>query len=167
MSRSKNRWPSHKGPPPFGIGDAITPCGEYSYDNAQHKWPSGEYRAVVSVGLDDNGYNYVLGVYNPVSHRISYYTPTNFKKADTIMYEAAKYFAVKLQSQNTPIEHGLLLQSGGVMTADTSPLYGNVLQVQQFVEKQLQEGDRWLVVKTVALLEAEPPRPPMKRTDYK
>lgn len=176
----KNGWPVHKGPPPFEPGDMITPKrGGYQYDNVQHRWPHGEYRRVKAITTDENGWYYTLTVWNPVAGRNSNYTPNNFERHPnkevpaytqldedtTVAYERIKYFGIKL---NPPENHGVI-DGAEVLSLDasTTPLRNTRHEVQADIGKHIQHGDQWLMVQTVAMIEGEAPRPPIRITEYK
>lgn len=161
-NRSNNRWYVSKGHPPFEAGDRITPkSGGYSYDNAQHRWPHGEYRTVKAVTTDEDGKFYTLTVWNPVAGRNSNYTPNNFEKQDTktmAPYERTKYIGVKATDDgDIPYKED----------CEFTEWRNSQHEVRCDIAKTIGAGDKWLVLQTVCLIEGEEPRPPIRVTEYR
>ena len=162
-------WKGREGRPDFEGGDMITPNGNYRY-GGNYKWPTGEYRQVLGVVYNTDYDYWSLEVFNPELRVVSKYNPRNFiKEHETVAphYQKTKYCAVKLDpSQTSPHEDGLCtIESSGGFT--TTPLRDTASMVKRDVEDRLQEGDRWMIIQTHSLLEAEPPRPPIRITEYK
>jgi len=173
MGKSKNLWYASMGRPPFEDGDLITPKrNSYRYPD----WPHGEYRPIIRVTLDSyDGSRWTLAVLRPGRNSVSFYNPHNFEKKDAEMaaYEKTKYFAMKLSDGIQETNHGLRLDTHTIgpgdmaLTEYTTPLRDHRTQVQGDVKARIAEGDRWLVVQTVCLIEGEEPRPPIRITEYK
>lgn len=152
----------------------VTPNGNYRY-GGNHAWPRGEYREVHSVELDYEEKFWTIQIWNPHLRQYSRYNPRNFEKRDNteMAYEATRYFAVKLspgdQQDGQPLSLAPITPGVGDMhsSADTTPLRKTRHEVKVDVQKIVQEGDRWLVVQTVCLIEGEEPRPPIRVTEYK
>ena len=102
------------------------------------------------------------------------------ENAEMAAYEATKFFAVKLRTdyrEQTDYHEqtdGLALETiqrsaPGDMSlhVHSTPLRSHRTQVQSDVKARIAEGDRWLVVQTICLIEGEEPRPPIRVTEYK
>lgn len=157
-NRPNNRWYVSQGHPPFEVGDRITPKPHgYSYDNAQHQWPHGEYRTVKAITTDEDNRYYTLTVWNPVAGRNSNYTPHNFQKQDTeIMapYERKKYLGIQVDDK-------------GDATGEHTQWRDSRHEVRVDVANRINPGDRWIVLETVCMIEGEEPRPPIRVTEYR
>jgi len=177
FNRNTKVWRGRHNRPPFQKGDEITPNCQYSYDNKQHRWPVGEYRTIIEVEYDDVKDGWVLAVFNPVVGRVSRYTPYNFtthsvKPKENKMTEKTKFFAVRshttdtnlgICSDNTLSVDGIPADYHG----DTTPLRDSRHQVAKDIADHIQADDVWYVVQIIARVEAEPPRPPMRTTEYR
>lgn len=154
----------------------VTPNGNYPYPG----WPQGEYRRVLEVRLEPyEGRFWVLVVLKPGASMVSSYNPHNFEKQECaeMAYEKTKFFAMKMNPGQLPgnaTDLGLRLYPVMVGSlsdihsdAMTTPLRDSRHEVRVDVTKLIAEGDRWLVVQTVCLIEGEEPRPPIRVTEYK
>jgi hypothetical protein len=151
----------HKGPPPIRAGDWISPSpSRYNYSGAQHRWPSGEWRKVHAVEIDENGY-YVLVVWNPVKGDFSRYTPYNFVEQENRKmagYERTKYIGARAT------EDGDIAYGGD---REYTQWRNSQHEVRVDIAKVIGAGDKWLVLQTVCLIEGEEPRPPIRVTEYR
>ena len=79
---------------------------------------------------------------------------------EDMAYERTKYFAMKLdpgRSDELP-----------VMGETATKLRDTASMVKRDIEMMgISQGDRWMIFQTHSLLEAEPPRPPIRITEYK
>jgi len=157
-------WKGREGRPDFEGGDMITPNGNYRY-GGNYKWPTGEYRQVLGVVYNTDYDYWSLEVFNPELRVVSKYNPRNFiKEHETVAphYQKTKYFAMKLDlaSPNSDVELTFIEMS-------ETPLRDTASMVKKDVEAVLGEGDKWIILQTHSLLEAEAPRPPIRITEYK
>lgn len=158
MAKSNRRWWTAYGRPPFDPNDWITPNGNYGY-SGNHEWPKGEARQVLAVAINESGGYWELAVWNPNMKAVSRYNPGNFKtitkqEAPMAAYERTKYFASRID------ENGAILGAHTSFTDTKSETIHNV-------KSMIGEGQRWLVLQTVCLVEGEEPRPPIRITEYK
>jgi hypothetical protein len=78
------------------------------------------------------------------------------------MAERTKYFAMKLASDYHLHEDGVVFdETSGTL------LRGSKHQTALDVTRIIKEGEKWLVLQTVQLMEGQPPRPPIAITEYK
>jgi hypothetical protein len=157
----------------------VTPNGNYKYQG----WAPGEAREVVEVVYLELSDVWVIKISNPLSPLgYSNYTPTNFKRApfqysgkqwvaqqqfkqkDTPM-ERVKFFAMKIGNFQEDDER--LTLSSGKWPEIMTPLRDSRHQTQIDVQKQIVEGEQWVVVSTVQKMEGLAPRPPIQITEYK
>lgn len=184
-NHNRSRWYESMGHPPFAKGDYITPDQSWSYyAGKQHMWPHGEFRVIKSVRKNLNG-DWVLAVHNPVVGRLSEYSPKNFIKQEGMTHVMAgfartKYFAVKLNMSSTaPEEHGLA-DNGGLHLADvntdpaedsnhndTTRLRDSRQEVLQDVKMLIEGGEKWAICQMLAVVDGEPPRPPVRVTELR
>lgn len=159
------KWTKEHGHPPFKAGDMVGLNGNYRYPG----WAHGEQRVIIEVEYSEFEDRWALAISNPQSpYGVSKYNPRNFTK-DTVnmAYERTKFFAAK-------ITNGDLIdaQLDGEMSNDVgdplnTPMRDSKYQVQQDVAKIIKHGEKWLVLQTVAMIEGEEPRPPIRITEYK
>lgn len=161
----------------FMEGDVVR-CLAHHYSGVQF----GEYTSVVKVSHQPHTGNELITLKNSCSpYGTSDYDASNFKlhfrpKRNRPMAtaERTKYFAVKLNPAYIHDDGGLVFDEvGKIHPGDiagglsTTPLRNSQHEVRVDVNKRIAEGDKWLVVQTVALLEGEEPRPPIRVTEYK
>lgn len=186
---SKNPFRSRNCPPPFVKGDLVTPCvGKRSYG----KWRHGEFREILDVHWDDTNDPYgswVLVIWNPLKakmakfeYQCSKYNPANFTRESYLPPPVDQLINCRCvikentdMQQPTPVEHAKYLAfSIKRTTPDVPPDFipyhqtsTNLAELQQKIEAEIGEGDEVLIVKTVMRIEGLPPRPPIRRTEFR
>lgn len=184
FGRNKSRWYSSYGRPPFSKGDFVTPApGRYAYSGKQHMWRVGEYREVLDV-IQNLNQDWVLVIENPVCARTSEYTPKNFIKREGVTHVTAgfartQYFAVKLNLGQAPEQSGIS-DNGGLWLSDvnkdhetdvnhydTTPLRLSRQEVLSEIKERIEAGESWVICQTLALVQGEPPRPPIRVTELR
>lgn len=156
-------WRHKDGHPPFNAGDTVTLNGNYKYPG----WGVGEARTVIAVNYSENEDRWTLAIANPQSpFGVSNYNPHNFMKGPATMYERIKYFAAKIvDGDMLEIQiNGETSRNGDIMNTE---MRDSKHQVQVDVAEVIKHGDKWLVLQTVAMIEGEEPRPPIRITEYK
>lgn len=184
---SKNPFRSKSCPPPFIKGDMVTPCvGKRSYG----KWRHGEFREVLDVYWDDTNDPYgswVLVIWNPLKancvpfkQQCSKYNPANFTRESYLpppvdqlincrcvikekepMTLAATYIGVRVTS---PDDYAS--SEAPKYEVITKP-FPNLAEVQQVIEADLNAGEEVIIFRAVMKLEGLPPRPPIRRTEFR
>lgn len=188
---SKNPFRDRNKPPPFRPGDKVTPArGKRCYA----KWYYGEYRVVSDVVYDEeNGQpgSWVLVIFNPLKADLaeprcySKYNPMNFCgefppgpsspsapweplvncrciiKEKEPMALAATYIGVRVTS---PDDYAS--SEAPKYEVVTKP-YPNLAEIQQVIEADLNAGEEVIIFRAVMKLEGLPPRPPIRRTDFR
>jgi hypothetical protein len=165
MTRDK-RWRGALGKPPFETGDMITPNDRYGY-GGNHKWPAGEYRRVQNVVYHETSNHWTLRIWNPSMARYSEYNPHNFKKqeADMAPYEKTKFFAAKICDGVIEAQiDGECSREGGPLNTQFRDHKSAVIAD---VSKIIKQEEQWVILQTVALIEGEEPRPPIRVTEYR
>lgn len=151
----------------FKEGDEVM-CVTHQYESIRF----GERRTVLEVIPNSNPWDLIklrnafspIGTSNYTSANFKLVKPKRKKEQEQMAYERIKYFAIKL---NDPDQHGNI-DGATVLSVDvTTPLRDSKHQVQIDVGKHIQHGEQWLLVSTVALIEGEAPRPPIRVTEYK
>lgn len=188
---SKNPFRNRNQPPPFRRGEFVTPCvGKRSYG----KWRHGEFREIHDVIYDDTNDPYgswVLVIWNPLKskmpvflHQCSKYNPANFTKElylpPSVDHLNCRCFikekepmdqARYISSVETALYLAFSVKRAGPDTApDFIPFHQTsttLSDLQKAIEAEIGEGDEVLIVKTVMKIEGLPPRPPIRRTEFR
>lgn len=165
-----------QGPPPLSAGDWVCPKISSYYG-----WRKQEPRQIEEVVYFEEADRWTYRICNPTSEKgYSNYNVNNFYKVGDAhygehkmaAYEKTKFFAMKIASpygtESLSFEATSVFHPGDMArTLHTTPLRDHQSAVRADVSSRIQEGDRWLVVQTVCMFEGEPPRPPIRVTEYK
>lgn len=149
--------------PEIKVGDMVVPNGRHKYGGL-HKWPSNEPRRVSAVRLEDHPTPYwTISVWNPQLDKYSNYDPRNFKvvnpeeNGEIGMAQRAVYYAVDFTENK---------EGYGPESRTIRGPYSTKHEARVDVATIIHEGDKWVIMQTIMLIEGEPPRPPIRITDY-
>lgn len=151
------------------VGDLVR-CMTHEYDSI----PYMSIRRVLEV--IQGPYGPLIKLRNPKSPcGTSDYKASNFRlvkrvtteRIPDMAYEKTKFFAVEmdpnLDNSVSPTGEVRLVHSG----RRTTPLRNLKYETLNDVKKEIEAGEKWMVFQTIALVEGEEPKPPIKVTEYK
>lgn len=137
--------------------------------------PYGETRRVQAVVRGP--YGLLITLNNPTSPcGTSDYKASNFslvrraypgERTEMASFERTHFFAVQMDPDKdrlrTDNDNTIMLMGGGTVT----PLRHNKSETLADIKDQVRPGEKWMVFQTIALVEGEEPKPPIKVTEYK
>lgn len=175
MSQSmKNPFKDPKLKPPFVKGDFVTPkVGKHCYA----KWRHGEFREVLDVIYDcsnDPYGSWILVIFNPLKARCtgdysnSKYNPNNFTKENYSMSQSDFIKGEPSRCTETSQFLGIRVKQNPNGSVSYNPItsfspFPNV--VENEILGRIEEGDEYIIVKTVKRIKALPPKPPLQITE--
>lgn len=152
------------------VGDLVR-CMTHEYASL----PYMSIRRVLEV-IEGPSYGPLIKLKNPKSpYGTSDYKASNFRlyKRETtetipdMAYEKTKFFAVETDPEKDRImtdSGDCILHFGG---RRTTPLRNLKYETLNDIKDQISAGEKWMVFQTIALVEGEEPKPPIKVTEYR
>ncbi len=130
----------------FKEGDVVK-CRVYDYASYNY----GDFAVIIKVNEN------TLTIRNDASpYGTSDYVKNNWifvrrpqKKDNQMAYEKTKYFGIKMTS------------------IGKTEMYDHQSEVRTTIKERLQEGEQWIIVQTLCMIEYAEPKPPIKVTEYR